>query len=84
MNAGIRDADNISWKLHAVLRHGADDAILDSYEAERRAHAEAMIRLSVFNKQVVSTAPAQGDGARRNPDHGADPRTGGAASAAPG
>ena len=26
MNAGIRDADNLSWKLDAILRHGADPA----------------------------------------------------------
>ena len=54
MNAGIRDADNLSWKLEAVLRHGADQAILDTYETERRPHAQAMIALSVFNKSLVS------------------------------
>jgi 3-(3-hydroxy-phenyl)propionate hydroxylase len=54
MNAGIRDSDNLSWKLEAVLRHGADPAILDTYEAERRPHAKAMIDLSVFNKSLVS------------------------------
>lgn len=54
MNAGIRDADNLSWKLEAVIRHGADPAILDTYETERRPHAKAMIDLSVFNKSLVS------------------------------
>lgn len=54
MNSGVRDADNLSWKLTAILRHGADPAILDSYETERRPHAEAMIDLSVFNKNIVS------------------------------
>ncbi|NMO01483.1 bifunctional 3-(3-hydroxy-phenyl)propionate/3-hydroxycinnamic acid hydroxylase [Gordonia sp. TBRC 11910] len=54
MNAGVRDADNLSWKLHAVLQHGADPAILDSYESERRHHAKSMIDLSVFNKSLVS------------------------------
>lgn len=54
MNAGIRDADNLSWKLQAIVQHGADLAILDSYESERRRHAAAMIRLSVFNKSLVS------------------------------
>jgi 3-(3-hydroxy-phenyl)propionate hydroxylase len=54
MNAGVRDADNLSWKLEAVLKHGADPAILDSYEAERRPHAKAMIDFSVFNKSLVS------------------------------
>jgi len=54
MNAGVRDADNLSWKLEAILRYGADPAILDSYEAERRPHAKAMIDFSVFNKSLVS------------------------------
>ena len=55
MNAGIRDADNLSWKLADVLQHNADSAILDSYQSERRPHAKAMIDLSVFNKDLVST-----------------------------
>lgn len=54
MNSGVRDADNLSWKLTEILRHGADPAILDSYERERRPHAEAMIDLSVLNKNIVS------------------------------
>ena len=54
MNAGIRDADNLSWKLQAILRHGADPAILDSYQTERAPHAKAMIDFSVFNKSLVS------------------------------
>lgn len=54
MNAGIRDADNLSWKLEAVIKHGADPKILDTYESERRPHAKAMIDLSVFNKSLVS------------------------------
>lgn len=54
MNSGVRDADNLSWKLTTILRHGADPAILDSYERERRPHAKAMIDLSVWNKNLVS------------------------------
>ncbi|HQF03697.1 MAG TPA: bifunctional 3-(3-hydroxy-phenyl)propionate/3-hydroxycinnamic acid hydroxylase [Phycicoccus sp.] len=55
MNAGVRDADNLSWKLADVLAGRADESILDSYESERRPHAKAMIDLSVFNKDMVST-----------------------------
>ena len=43
MNAGVRDAYNLAWKLDAVLRGQAGDALLDSYERERRPHAAAMI-----------------------------------------
>lgn len=64
MNAGIRDADNLSWKLHAILRHGAGLSILDSYESERRPHAKAMIDLSVFNKSLVSVTSTAGAKAR--------------------
>ncbi len=55
MNAGIRDADNLSWKLADVLVRQADPSLLDSYEQERRPHAKAMIDLSVLNKDIVST-----------------------------
>ncbi len=55
MNAGLRDADNLSWKLADVVLRGAADALLDTYESERKPHAQAMIRFSVLNKDIVST-----------------------------
>jgi 2,4-dichlorophenol 6-monooxygenase len=36
LNTGIQDAYNLSWKLAAVLSGNASDALLDSYEAERK------------------------------------------------
>ena len=36
LNTGIADAINLGWKLAAVLKGYAGDALLDSYEAERR------------------------------------------------
>lgn len=45
-NSGIRDANNLGWKLAMVAKGLADPALLDSYTAERRAHARAMIHLS--------------------------------------
>jgi 3-(3-hydroxy-phenyl)propionate hydroxylase len=47
LGAGLRDAANVSWKLAAVLG-GADDALLDSYEAERRAHVTTTTRGAVL------------------------------------
>src|SRR5690606_3459587 len=35
-NTGVQDAANLAWKLAAVLKDEADEALLDSYEAERR------------------------------------------------
>ncbi|MGW0872908.1 bifunctional 3-(3-hydroxy-phenyl)propionate/3-hydroxycinnamic acid hydroxylase MhpA [Streptomyces sp. NPDC002740] len=45
--AGLRDAHNLSWKLARVLRQGADERLLETYESERRPHARRMIRLAV-------------------------------------
>ena len=55
LNSGIRDALNLAWKLHAVLRGRAGDGLLDSYEVERRPHAEAIIRLSVRLGGIMMT-----------------------------
>ena len=41
MCQGLRDAGNLAWKLAAVQRGEAGDALLDSYTAERRPHVEA-------------------------------------------
>lgn len=45
--SGLRDAHNLTWKLARVLRQGADDRILDTYESERKPHARRVIRLAV-------------------------------------
>ena len=54
MNAGVRDAYNLGWKLDAVLRGQAGDKLLDSYESERRPHAAAMTREGIRMKDFVS------------------------------
>lgn len=53
-NSGIRDAANLGWKLAAVVGGQAGDALLDSYDAERRKHARAMIDLSTLVGRVIS------------------------------
>lgn len=53
-NSGIRDAANLGWKLAAVVNGEAADALLDSYDAERRKHARAMIDLSTLVGRVIS------------------------------
>jgi 3-(3-hydroxy-phenyl)propionate hydroxylase len=45
--SGVRDAANLTWKLAAVLQARAPEALLDTYEAERRPHARALVRLAV-------------------------------------
>lgn len=41
--AGIRDAANLSWKLAQVARRQADEAVLDSYQIERRPHVQTIV-----------------------------------------
>ncbi|MEW2483300.1 bifunctional 3-(3-hydroxy-phenyl)propionate/3-hydroxycinnamic acid hydroxylase [Mycobacterium sp. NPDC049093] len=53
-NSGIRDAANLGWKLAAVVNGQAGDALLDSYDTERRKHARAMIDLSTLVGRVIS------------------------------
>ncbi|QFZ18920.1 FAD-dependent monooxygenase [Saccharothrix syringae] len=36
LNVGVQDAANLGWKLAAVVRGRAPEALLDTYEAERR------------------------------------------------
>jgi len=43
MNTGIGDAVNLAWKLAAVVRGDADQAILDTYETERIAFARRLV-----------------------------------------
>jgi 2-polyprenyl-6-methoxyphenol hydroxylase-like FAD-dependent oxidoreductase len=45
LNTSVQDAYNLGWKLASVLA-GAPEALLDSYEAERRPVALNMLRLS--------------------------------------
>ena len=45
LNTSVQDAYNLGWKLAAVLA-GAPDDLLDTYEAERRPVAAAMLQLS--------------------------------------
>jgi len=42
-NSGVQDAENLAWKLAAVLRGNAPDALLDSYASEREYAADENI-----------------------------------------
>ncbi len=41
-NSGVQDADNLGWKLHAVL-NGSSDTLLDTYNLERVMAADENI-----------------------------------------
>jgi 3-(3-hydroxy-phenyl)propionate hydroxylase len=46
LGAGLHDAHNLAWKLATVLA-GSPERLLDTYQQERVAHAEAAIRGAV-------------------------------------
>ncbi len=56
MCSGLRDAMNLAWKLDLALAGRASDALLDSYESERRTHARATIDFSVALGRVICVA----------------------------
>lgn len=51
--AGLRDACNLAWKLAWVLNQRAAPSILDSYDEERRPHAQEMINLAKLMGRIV-------------------------------
>jgi len=59
MCAAIRDASNLAWKLEAVMRGRADDALLDSYGSERAPHVHAFIDLAVKLGDIIQTTDPQ-------------------------
>ncbi|WP_432196869.1 FAD-dependent monooxygenase [Streptomyces sp. bgisy027] len=44
LDEGLRDADNLAWKLASAWHHGPREALLDSYQTERRAVVAARLR----------------------------------------
>jgi 2-polyprenyl-6-methoxyphenol hydroxylase-like FAD-dependent oxidoreductase len=57
MNTGIGDAVNLAWKLAAVLKGGARDSLLATYEQERIGFAR---RLVATTDRVFTLATSQG------------------------
>ncbi|MGV9713708.1 FAD-dependent monooxygenase [Gordonia sp. NPDC003424] len=61
MGSGLRDAANLAWKVAAALRTDLAPDILDSYEAERKPHVVALIRLAVTMGTVMTRGGVAGD-----------------------
>ena len=53
-NSGVQDAENLAWKLDAVLRGGAADALLDSYASEREFAADENILNSTRSTDFIA------------------------------
>jgi putative polyketide hydroxylase len=49
LNTGVQDVHNLAWKIAAVLRGKADEALLDSYHAERQPFGQIVTQNSLAN-----------------------------------
>ncbi len=63
MCTGLRDAENLSWKLAIVAAGHATDGLLDTYEAERRPHAEGQVVHAVDAGELMQAIAHDGDAA---------------------
>jgi len=71
LNTGVQDAHNLAWKLAAVEAGWAPDALLDTYEVERRPVAQHNAGASLQNAmrlgevyQALATHDPTGDALR--------------------
>jgi 2-polyprenyl-6-methoxyphenol hydroxylase-like FAD-dependent oxidoreductase len=59
LNTGVQDVHNLAWKIAAVLRGQADEALLDSYHAERQPLAETITRAALANAMSMGRTRRQ-------------------------
>ena len=53
MCQGVRDVNNLCWKLASVLKGAAPDSLLDSYTPERKGHVTALTtRIKAIGKII--------------------------------
>lgn len=55
MNTGLQDAANLAWKLGAVLRDEAPEALLDTYHSERWPVGQKLLKFTDRLFTVVNT-----------------------------
>ena len=75
MNAGMRDAVNLSWKLGRVADGQSGEALLKTYETERAGHASDLVDWAVaigrLMDHLADTARAEREG-REPPEPASD------------
>ena len=54
LNSGLDDAGNLAWKLAAVIKREASDALLNTYSTERRAAAQINIEFASKSTEFMS------------------------------
>ena len=55
LNSGVADAENLAWKLAAVIRDVAPESLLDTYDTER--HPAALANLAATDATMRFLAP---------------------------
>jgi 3-(3-hydroxy-phenyl)propionate hydroxylase len=78
MCAGIRDAQNLAWKIGAVIAGAASPALLDTYQAEREPHIRHIIETVIAMGNIIClrdqpAAAARDAGMLAQRDAGAQP-----------
>jgi 3-(3-hydroxy-phenyl)propionate hydroxylase len=63
--AGLRDAMNLAWKLAGVVNGWLPETVLDTYEQERKPHAQCMIRFALAVGAAMTAGGGAGDLLRR-------------------
>lgn len=59
-NSGVQDAENLAWKLAAVLKGHAPDALIDTYDLERTQAADENIGHSTRSTDFIAPhSPAE-------------------------
>ena len=54
LNSGCRDAENLMWKINGVLNGTFSKEILETYESERKPHAEKIMRAAIVMGGIIN------------------------------
>ena len=65
MGAGLRDAMNLAWKVAGVVSGELPEAVLATYEQERKPHARSMIGLALAMGWAMTAGGQVGNMMRR-------------------
>ena len=60
--SGVRDAANLAWKLQMVELGRAGDRLLDTYDSERRPHAEGVVAHAADTGRLIDHLAGRGAG----------------------
>ncbi|MBC56635.1 MAG: monooxygenase [Confluentimicrobium sp.] len=73
MQSGVRDAQNISWKLAGVLGGTLPESVLDTYEAERAPDVERYTQIAIQLGRIIKQELTEEELAAMQPPPDAEP-----------